>query len=67
MRSTASTSERSSVVSDDRPDGRHHLDSLLMRETLLDRAVMAATEAPAVAMLPYCHVVKVGGLSLIHI
>lgn len=36
-----------------------------MRETLLDRAVMAATEAPAVAMLPYCHVVKVGGRSIL--
>ena len=53
------------MVSDDRPDGRHHLDSLLMRETLLDHAVMAATEAPTVAMLPHCHVVKVGGRSIL--
>jgi molybdenum storage protein len=36
-----------------------------MRETLLDRAVMAATEAPTVAMLPHCHVVKVGGRSIL--
>ena len=53
------------MVSDDRPDGRQHLDSLLMRESLLDRAVMAATEAPTVAMLPHCHVVKVGGRSIL--
>jgi molybdenum storage protein len=46
-------------------DGRHHLGSLLMRESLLDRSVMAATEAPTVAMLPYCHVVKVGGRSIL--
>lgn len=53
------------MVSDDPPDGRHHLDSLLMRESLLDRAVLAATEAPTVAMLPHCHVVKVGGRSIL--
>jgi molybdenum storage protein len=46
-------------------DGRHHVDSLLMRESLLDRAVMAATEAPTVAMLPTCHVVKIGGRSIL--
>jgi molybdenum storage protein len=53
------------VASGDPPDGRHHLDSLLMRESLLDRAVLAATEAPTVAMLPHCHVVKVGGRSIL--
>jgi molybdenum storage protein len=52
------------VASDDPRDARHHLNSLLMRESLLDRAVMAATEAPTVAMLPHCHVVKVGGRSI---
>jgi molybdenum storage protein len=36
-----------------------------MRESLLGRAVMAATEAPTVAMLPHCHVVKVGGRSIL--
>lgn len=46
-------------------DGRHHVRSLLMRESLLDRNVMAATEAPVVAMLPTCHVVKVGGRSIL--
>jgi len=60
-----STSGRSSVPSDPLPDGRHHLRSLLMRESLLDREVMRATEAPTVAMLPFCHVVKVGGRSIL--
>ncbi len=36
-----------------------------MRESLLDRHVMAATEAPTIAMLPSCHVVKIGGRSII--
>jgi molybdenum storage protein len=35
-----------------------------MRESLVDRQVMASTEAPVVAMLPSCHVIKVGGLSI---
>ena len=48
-----------------RPDGRNHVQSLLMRESLLDRDVMRATEAPTVAMLPFCHVVKVGGRSIL--
>lgn len=46
-------------------DGRHHVRSLLMRESLLDRHVMAATESPTIAMLPSCHVVKIGGRSII--
>jgi molybdenum storage protein len=45
-------------------DGRHHVHSLLMRESLLDRDVMRATEAPTVAMLPFCHVIKIGGRSI---
>lgn len=46
-------------------DGRHHVDSLLMRESLLDKGVMSSTETPMVRMLPDCHVVKVGGRSII--
>jgi molybdenum storage protein len=46
-------------------DRRHHVRSLLMRESLLDKAVMAATETPVVRMLPQCHVIKVGGRSII--
>jgi molybdenum storage protein len=53
------------VPSDPPTDGRHHLGSLLMRESLLDQDVMRATEAPTVAMLPSCHVVKVGGRSIL--
>ena len=49
----------------DTVDGRHHVRSLLMRESLLDRQVMAATESPTVAMLADCHVVKVGGRSIL--
>jgi molybdenum storage protein len=46
-------------------DRRHHVRSLLMRESLLDKAVMAGTETPVVRMLPQCHVIKVGGRSII--
>lgn len=48
-----------------REDRRHHVHSLLMRESLLDKQVMAATETPVVRMLPHCHVVKVGGRSIL--
>lgn len=46
------------------PDRRHHVQSLLMRETLLDKQVMSSTETPVVRMLPSCHVVKIGGRSI---
>jgi molybdenum storage protein len=36
-----------------------------MRESLLDKQVMAATETPVVRMLPDCHVIKVGGGSIL--
>lgn len=45
-------------------DGRHHINSPLMRESLLDKAVMSSTEVPTARMLPDCHVVKVGGSSI---
>lgn len=48
-----------------RPDQRHHVRSILMRESLLDKGVMASTETPVVRMLPYCHVIKVGGRSIL--
>jgi molybdenum storage protein len=38
---------------------------MLMRESLLDKAVMSSTETPVVRMLPFCHVIKVGGRSII--
>jgi len=46
-------------------DRRHHVQSLLMRESLLDKQIMASTETPVVRMLPDCHVVKVGGRSIL--
>src|SRR5579871_1618148 len=46
-------------------DQRHHLASLLMRESLVDAAVARSTEGPVVRMLPDVHVVKLGGLSVI--
>ncbi|HEX2042003.1 MAG TPA: hypothetical protein VHF24_05130 [Acidimicrobiales bacterium] len=45
-------------------DGRHHINSPLMRESLLDKAVMSSTEVPTARMLPDCHVVKIGGSSI---
>jgi molybdenum storage protein len=45
-------------------DRRHHVESFLMRESLLDKQVMSSTETPVVRMLPSCHVVKIGGRSI---
>ncbi len=52
-------------MTSEKPDGRHHLQSMLMRESLLDKELMATTESPVVRMLPDVHVVKVGGRSII--
>src|ERR671938_770414 len=49
----------------DTNDRRHHVESMLMRESLLDKEVMASTESPVVRMLPDVHVVKIGGRSII--
>ena len=46
-------------------DGRHHVESMLMRESLLDKDVQRATETPVFRMLPDAHVIKVGGRSII--
>ncbi len=46
-------------------DARHHVQSMLMRESLLDKSVMSATDVPVVRMLPDAHVVKIGGRSII--
>jgi molybdenum storage protein len=46
-------------------DRRHHVRSFLMRESLLDKQVMSSTETPVVRMLPSCHVLKVGGRSIL--
>jgi len=46
-------------------DRRHHVESMLMRESLLDKQVTSTTETPVVRMLPFCHVIKVGGRSIV--
>ena len=55
----------SDTILEPRADRRHHVDSMLMRESLLDRQVMASTESDVVRMLPHVHVVKVGGRSIL--
>lgn len=48
-------------------DGRHHVDSLLMRESLIDRDLVASTDngGPVVRMLPDARVLKIGGRSIV--
>jgi molybdenum storage protein len=53
------------TILDPRTDERHHVQSMLMRESLLDKRVMASTESEVVRMLPNVHVVKVGGRSIL--
>jgi molybdenum storage protein len=45
-------------------DARHHLESMLMRESLVDRGLQAQTETPVIRMLPDTHVIKIGGRSI---
>src|SRR4029450_12412451 len=46
-------------------DKRHHLESMLMRESLLDKEVQRSTEEPVFRMLPDTHVLKIGGRSIL--
>ncbi len=47
-------------------DQRHHVQSMLMRESLVDKNLLKSTdEAPVVRMLPHVHVVKIGGRSIL--
>lgn len=48
-------------------DRRHHVESLLARESLIDRDLVAATDnhRPLVRMLPDAHVMKIGGRSIV--
>src|SRR5260370_24086769 len=48
-----------------RPDHRHHVQSHLMRESLVDTDLLASTESPVVRMLPDVHVVKIGATTII--
>ncbi len=50
---------------EEREDKRHHLDSMLMRESLLDKDVQRSTEVPVFRMLPHTHVIKIGGRSIL--
>jgi molybdenum storage protein len=51
---------------DDPRDQRHHVTSRFMRESLIDKRLMASTEGrPVVRMLPDVHVIKIGGRSII--
>lgn len=45
-------------------DARSHLQSMLMRESLLDNSVLATTETPVIKMLPESVVLKIGGRSI---
>jgi molybdenum storage protein len=44
--------------------GARHVPSRLMRESLVDKAVLASTEAPVRAILPQVNVIKIGGRSI---
>jgi len=46
-------------------DGRHHVTSTLMRESLLDKDVQKSTDTPVFSMLPDAYVIKIGGRSII--
>ncbi len=46
-------------------DKRHHLASMLMRESLLDKEVQRSTDMPDFRMLPDTHVIKIGGRSIL--
>jgi molybdenum storage protein len=46
-------------------DKRHHIDSMLMRESLLDKDVQKSTEVPVFRMLPDTQVIKIGGRSIL--
>jgi molybdenum storage protein len=45
-------------------EGAQHIVSPLMRESLMDKQVIARTEAPVRAILPRLNVIQIGGLSI---
>jgi len=47
-----------------RQAGAQHVVSRLMRESLVDKAVIAGTEAPVRAILPRLNVIQIGGMSI---
>lgn len=48
----------------DEPLAARHVESPLMRESLMDKGVIAGTDAPVRAILPHVCVVKIGGRSI---
>jgi molybdenum storage protein len=44
--------------------GAHHVVSPLMRESLMDKALIAGTASPVRAILPNLNVIQIGGLSI---
>ena len=46
------------------PPGAQHVVSSLMRESLMDKQVIARTESPVRAILPNLNVIQIGGLSI---
>ena len=48
-------------------DSRHHMNSMLMRESLVDKHLLESTDrqTPIVRMLPNVHVVKIGSRSIL--
>jgi molybdenum storage protein len=46
------------------PFGAQHVASRLMRESLMDKTLIAATESPVRAILPALNVIQIGGLSI---
>ncbi len=44
--------------------GARHVDSRLMRESLVDKKVLAGTESAVRAILPHLNVIQIGGLSI---
>jgi molybdenum storage protein len=48
----------------DRPTEAQHVVSRLMRESLMDKALIAGTEAPVRAILPNLNVIQIGGVSI---
>ncbi len=60
------TDAKTDAKNDAKIDQRHHISSLLMRESLIDKGVVASTSGrTTVRMLPDVHVIKIGASSII--
>src|SRR6266496_1192963 len=62
MADLSPASERSGI---EEIAGARHVTSRLMRESLVDKGVIASTEAPQIRILPWANVIKIGGRSII--